>query len=73
MHFVPVDDDRVLAMFEDLADLFERGALEGTPIRGIVGSEPLEFLELFARNYTKGGFVPDNECARVRRALTADD
>lgn len=73
LYFVPVDDDRAVAMFEDLADLFERGALEGTSIRDIVGSEPIEFLELFARNYTKGGFVPDDERARVLRALTPED
>lgn len=72
-HFVPEDGDRSVAMFEDLADLFERSALEGASIRDIVGSEPLEFLELFARNYTKGGFVPEAERARVRRALTLNE
>jgi uncharacterized protein len=73
LHFVPVDGNRAVTMFEDLADLFERASLEGTSIRDIVGSDPIEFLELFARNYTTGGFVPDDERARVRRALTPED
>ena len=30
---------------EDLADLFEQGAADGTPIREIVGEDPEEFVE----------------------------
>ncbi|MFI6793991.1 hypothetical protein [Streptosporangium canum] len=32
-------------MFEDLADLFEQAAADGTPIREIVGEDPVEFVE----------------------------
>ena len=28
------------------------------PIREIVGDDPVEFVEAFARNYTQGGYVP---------------
>ncbi|MGW4897504.1 DUF1048 domain-containing protein [Kitasatospora sp. NPDC004240] len=66
MHFVPTDAESSASMFEDLADLFEQAAADGTPIRGIVGEDPVEFAEAFARNYTEGGYVP----ARARKRLT---
>lgn len=67
MHFVPTDGDSNASMFEDLADLFERAAADGTPIHEIVGENPVEFVEAFADNYSEGGFVP----ARARMQLTA--
>lgn len=39
------------AIFEDLADLFEQSAADSTPIRAVVGEDPVEFIEAFARNY----------------------
>ena len=42
------------AMFEDLLDLFEQSAANHTPIREIVGEDPVEFLETFVRNYPNG-------------------
>ena len=69
MHFVPADGDSAVSEFEDLADLFERAATDGTPIREIVGNEPVEFVEAFARNYTKGGYVPDRERDRLISAI----
>ena len=36
MHFGPVDGDSAASVFEDVADLFERAAADGTPIREIV-------------------------------------
>ena len=65
MHFVPTDGDSVASEFEDLADLFERAAADGTPIREIVGDDPVEFVEAFAQNYTKGGYVPERERERL--------
>jgi DNA-binding ferritin-like protein (Dps family) len=41
-------------MFEDLLDLFEQSAANRTPIREIVGEDPVEFLEAFVRNYPDG-------------------
>jgi DNA-binding ferritin-like protein (Dps family) len=38
-------------MLEDLADLFEQGAADGTPIRDIVGDDPTEFVTAFVENY----------------------
>ena len=69
MHFVPTDGDSVASQFEDLADLFERAAADRTPIREIVGDDPVEFVEAFAQNYTKGGYVPDRARERLISAI----
>lgn len=65
MYFGPADGDSAASMFEDLADLFERAAVDGTPIRDIVGEDPVEFVEAFLQNYAKGGWV-----TRERERLT---
>jgi DNA-binding ferritin-like protein (Dps family) len=69
MHFVPTDGDSVASEFEDLADLFEQAAADGTPIREIVGEDPVEFVEAFARNYSEGGYVPARERKRLTDAI----
>jgi DNA-binding ferritin-like protein (Dps family) len=66
MHFGPVDGDNAASLFEDVADLFEQAAADGTPIRSIVGEDPVEFVEELLRNYDKGGYV-----ARERDRLTS--
>ncbi|MCX4429927.1 MULTISPECIES: DUF1048 domain-containing protein [Streptomyces] len=66
MHFVPTDGESNASMFEDLADLFEQAAVNGTPIREVVGEDPVEFVNAFAENYSEGGYVP----ARARKQLT---
>jgi DNA-binding ferritin-like protein (Dps family) len=65
MHFGPMDADSAEALFEDVADLFERAAADGTPIREIVGEDPVEFVEALVGNYEKGGYV-----TRERKRLT---
>jgi DNA-binding ferritin-like protein (Dps family) len=65
MYFGPADGDSAASMFEDLADLFEQSAADGTPIREIVGEDPVEFVEAFLQNYDKGGWV-----IRERERLT---
>jgi DNA-binding ferritin-like protein (Dps family) len=45
------------AIYEDLVDLFEQSAADGTPIREIVGEDPVEFVETFVRNYPKGQWI----------------
>ena len=52
-------------MYEDLVDLFEQSAANGTPIREIVGEDPVEFIETFVRNYPKGQWI-----IRERERLT---
>jgi DNA-binding ferritin-like protein (Dps family) len=69
MHFVPDGRDSVESQFEDLVDLFEQAAADRTPIRDIVGEDPVEFAEAFAQNYTKGGYVPDRERERLTASI----
>jgi DNA-binding ferritin-like protein (Dps family) len=57
MHFGAMDADSGQALFDDVADLFERAAADGTPIREIVGEDPVEFVEALVANYEKGGYV----------------
>jgi DNA-binding ferritin-like protein (Dps family) len=54
MYLGPADGDSAASMFEDLADLFEQSAADGTPIRAVVGEDPVEFIEAFLRNYPEG-------------------
>ena len=42
------------AIYADLVDLFEQSAANGTPIREIVGEDPVEFVETFVQNYPEG-------------------
>ncbi len=37
------DGETAVTMFGDLADLWERAAADGTPVRAIVGDDPVEF------------------------------
>jgi DNA-binding ferritin-like protein (Dps family) len=68
MHFGPVDGDSAASVFEDVADLFERAAADGTPIREIVGDDPVEFVDALVRNYAKGGYV-DRERDKLTSAI----
>jgi DNA-binding ferritin-like protein (Dps family) len=68
MYFGAVDGDSAASMYEDLADLFEQAAADGTPIREIVGDDPVEFAEAFAQNYRKGGYI-DRERNRLTAAI----
>ena len=68
MYFGAVDGDSAASMLEDLADLFEQAAADRTPIREIVGEDPVEFAEAFAQNYRKGGYV-DRERDRLTAAI----
>ena len=55
MHCGPGGDGvHAAAMFYDLLDLFEQSAANHTPVREIVGEDPVEFLEAFVRNYPDG-------------------
>jgi DNA-binding ferritin-like protein (Dps family) len=68
MHFGPMDAESASSLFEDVADLFEQAAADGTPIREIVGEDPVEFVDALIRNYSKGGYV-DRERARLVDAI----
>ena len=68
MCFGPGDGDGASAasMFEDLADLIEQSAATRTPIRALVGEDPVEFVETFLRNYPEGSWI-----SRERERLTS--
>ncbi len=52
-----VKGDVMMQMLEDLADLIEQAAADGTPIRDIVGDNPVEFAETFIQNYSDGQWI----------------
>ncbi|MFF0817694.1 DUF1048 domain-containing protein [Rhodococcus sp. NPDC003318] len=62
------DGDTLLTMFGDFADLWERAAADGTPVRAIVGDDPVEFAETFAQAYTGKQWI-DKERARLVKAI----
>jgi len=62
------DGDTLLTMFGDFADLFERAAADGTPLRVIVGDDPVEFAETFAQAYVGKQWI-DKERARLTKAI----
>ncbi|MGI5284643.1 DUF1048 domain-containing protein [Nonomuraea polychroma] len=66
MHFGPADGAGAMAMYEDLADLLEQSAADGTPIRDIFGEDPVEFVEAFVANYPIGQYR-----ARERNRFTS--
>ena len=62
------DEDQLLQMVDDLADLFERAAADGTPVRTIVGDDPVEFVETFKSNYGLGSWL-GKEQRRLAQAI----
>lgn len=61
---VPSDGSTLVRMFDDLADLFERAAIDGTPVRAIVGERPSDFVDEFTASYGDVGWR-----GRARRRL----
>jgi DNA-binding ferritin-like protein (Dps family) len=57
MYFGRGDGVRWAEMLEDLASLFERAVVDGTPIRQIVGADPEAFVEAFVENYPEGRWI----------------
>ena len=63
-----VDGETVLRMMDDFADLWDRAAADGTPVRAIVGDDPVGFAETFAQAYTGKRWI-DKERARLTKAV----
>ena len=57
------DGDTLVTMFGELADLWERASLDATPVRDIVGDDPVGFAETFAQAYAGKQWI-DKERAR---------
>ena len=64
------DGDTMVTMLGDFTDLWERAALDGTPVREIVGEDPVEFAETFALAYSGTRWI-DKERARLTAAIEA--
>ena len=60
--------DVLVKMLDDLADLFEQAAASRTPVREIVGADPVEFAEAFLSNYQAGSWIT-REQERLNRAI----
>lgn len=63
--FGPGKGDSVVSMLDDLADLFGQTAANGTPVRAVVGEDPVAFAEAFLQNYPEGQWI-----SRERERLT---
>jgi DNA-binding ferritin-like protein (Dps family) len=55
-------------MYGDLVNLFEESAASATPIRNIVGDDPVEFVETFVANYSDGFWI-NKERERLTSAI----
>ena len=60
--------DVAVRMYGDLVDLFEDSAANGTPIRDIVGDDPVDFVETFVANYSDGSWI-NKERDRLTKAI----
>ena len=64
------DGDTLVRMFVDLADLWERAAIDGMPVVEIVGDDPVDFAETFAQAYGGKRWI-DKERARLVKEIDA--
>ena len=65
-----LDGDTLVTMFGDFVDLWERAVADGTPVRAIVGDDPVEFAETFLQAYSGRQWI-DKERERLRQAIDA--
>ena len=71
MHYGPMDNDSAAAVFDAVADAFERAAAHGSPIYDIVGDDPAEFVDALIRKYAKGGHKSVADAVAEAAALAA--
>nr|WP_296774304.1 DUF1048 domain-containing protein [Rhodococcus sp. (in: high G+C Gram-positive bacteria)] len=64
------DGDLLITMMGDHADLWESAVADGTPVRDVVGDDPVEFAEAFVRAYAGKEWI-DKERERLRDAVDA--
>lgn len=62
------DGETIVTMMRDHVELWERAAADGTPVRDIVGEDPVEFAEAFVHAYSGTQWI-DKERARLTRAI----
>ncbi|WP_314147053.1 DUF1048 domain-containing protein [uncultured Leifsonia sp.] len=64
------DGDTLVTMMNDFVELWERAAADGTPVRDIVGEDPVEFADTFIEAYLGKRWI-DKEKARLTAAVEA--
>jgi DNA-binding ferritin-like protein (Dps family) len=62
------DGDTIVTMMGDAVELWERAATDGTPLRAIVGENPVEFADAFIAAYGGAHWI-DKERARLTKAI----
>ena len=62
------DGETAITMMGGFVELWERAAADGTPVRAIVGENPVEFAETFAQAYNGTQWI-DKERARLTKAI----
>jgi len=62
------DGDAALKMMGDFTELWERAAADGTPVRDIVGEDPVEFADTFVLAYAGRRWI-DKERARLTKTI----
>jgi DNA-binding ferritin-like protein (Dps family) len=65
LRFGPADADAAASAYEDLATVFEQAAAAGTPVRQIIGEDPVEFVTTFLQRYPTDGGMPAAERERL--------
>ncbi|WP_348788234.1 DUF1048 domain-containing protein [Leifsonia sp. NPDC080035] len=64
------DGETLIVMMGDFVELWERAAADGTPVRDIVGDDPVEFADAFIEAYLGKRWI-DKEKARLTAAVEA--
>lgn len=62
------DGETLVQMFADLADLWERAAIDGTSVAEVTGDDPVDFAETFAQAYGGTRWI-DKERARLIQSV----
>jgi len=63
-----VDGETLLKMMADFVELWERAAVDGTPVRAIVGADPVDFADTFTAAYAGRQWI-DKERERLNKAI----
>ncbi len=63
-----MDGDVAVTMMGDFVDLWERAVTDGTPVRTIVGEDPVEFADAFVQAYAGKRWI-DKEKSRLSAAI----
>ena len=69
LHLGPSNDGAgLIRMLDDLGDLLAQSAADATPIRDVVGDDPVAFADTFMENYGGGSWIR-SEQTRLRDAI----